>query len=501
MDDELTGKGKTLRELGLEGVENTKWVPAIGRNRIHAMIAGRPDWCISRQRSWGIPITVLRCTECGEPLATRNIFAKAAAAIEEGGVETWADLPIEQLKPAGTTCVKCGSDSFQKETDILDVWIDSGVSAAVVCDTHSQLSREDYGKFIYLEGSDQHRGWFHSSLLFNLAATGEKPYDTVVTHGFVLDGKGQKMSKSLGNTITPEETLKTLGADILRWWTASVDYNEDVRISKEILERSADAYRKIRNTLRFLLGALADFDPARDAVPEAQWSPLDAWAWASFGRLSDQVTTAYRTFQFLDVTQSLHGFCQLELSGRYFEILKDRLYCDDLDAQRRASCRTVCWKIAQGLTILLAPVLTFTADEVWENLPGVDGNVLEQRFPQGSGEPANPDWEQFWTIREAVQSAMEPHRAAKTIGTSLDAEVLLVLTEADQEALGRLGEPLEELLVISGLRLETGPDLQVVVSTHQGVKCPRCWNHKGGHGQGEDVDLCVRCAEVVGAQA
>jgi isoleucyl-tRNA synthetase len=501
MDDELTGKGKTLRELGLDGVENTKWVPAIGRNRIHAMIAGRPDWCISRQRSWGIPITVLRCTECGEPLATRNIFAKAAAAIEEGGVETWAELPIEQLKPAGTTCVKCGSDSFQKETDILDVWIDSGVSAAVVCATHSELSRADYGKFIYLEGSDQHRGWFHSSLLFNLAATGEKPYDTVVTHGFVLDGKGQKMSKSLGNTITPEETLKTLGADILRWWTASVDYNEDVRISKEILERSADAYRKIRNTLRFLLGALAEFDPARDAVPEPLWSPLDAWVWASFGRLSDQVTTAYRTFQFLDVTQSLHSFCQLELSGRYFEIIKDRLYCDDLDAQRRASCRTVCWKIAQGLTILLAPVLTFTADEVWENLPGVDGNVLEQRFPQGSGEPANADWDRFWTIREAVQSAMEPHRAAKTIGTSLDAEVLLVLTQGDQEALGRLGEPLEELLVISGLRQETGPDLQVEVSTHQGVKCPRCWNHKGGHGQGEDVDLCVRCAEVVGAQA
>ena len=501
MDDELTGQGRTLREAGLDGVEHTRWVPAIGRNRIHAMIAGRPDWCISRQRSWGTPITVLRCLECGESLAADEIFEKAAAAIEEGGIEAWADLPVEQLKPAGATCAKCGHEAFQKETDILDVWIDSGVSAAVVCDTHSELLREDYGHFIYLEGSDQHRGWFHSSLLFNLAAKGDKPYDTVVTHGFVLDGKGQKMSKSLGNTITPEETLKTFGADILRWWTASCDYNEDVRISREILERSADAYRKIRNTLRFLLGALADFDPARDEVPQAQWSPLDQWLWASFGRLADQVTNSYRDFQYMEVTQALHGFCQLELSGRYFEIIKDRLYCDELEGLRRKSCRTVLWKVAQGLTILLAPVLSFTADEVWENLPGVDGNVLEQRFPKGDGATASPDWDAFWTIREAVQSAMEPHRAAKTIGTSLDAEVRLALPEGDWAALARLGESLDDLLVVSGLVRETTPALQVEVSAHAGVKCPRCWNHKGGHGKGEDVDLCPRCAAVVEAQA
>jgi isoleucyl-tRNA synthetase len=501
MDDELAGKGQTLRELGLDGVENTKWVPAQGRNRIHAMIAGRPDWCISRQRSWGIPITVLRCSDCGEPLVAPGIFGQAAEAIEQGGVAAWAELPLEQLQPEGAACAKCGSEVFQKETDILDVWIDSGVSAAVVCATHSALTPDDYGKFIYLEGSDQHRGWFHSSLLFNLAATGNKPYDTVVTHGFVLDGKGQKMSKSLGNVITPEDTMKTLGADILRWWTASVDYNDDVRISKEILERSADAYRKIRNTMRFLLGALADFDPARDSVPEAQWSPLDQWVWASFGRLADQVTHAYRTFQFLDVTQNLHGFCQLDLSGRYFEIIKDRLYCDDLDSLRRRSARTVMHKLAQGLAILLAPVLTFMADEVWENLPGVDGNVLEQRFPQGSGAAAADDWERFWAIREAVQGAMEPHRAAKTIGTSLDADVLLVLADADQAAISRLGESLEDLLVISGLTLKAGPDLQVEVSAHQGVKCPRCWNHKGGHGKGDDADLCPRCAAVIEALA
>jgi isoleucyl-tRNA synthetase len=501
MDDELTGKGKTLRELGLEGVDATTWVPAQGRNRIYAMIAGRPDWCISRQRSWGTPITVLRCTECGEPLVRPEIFEKAAAAIEERGVEAWADLPLEQLKPKDAVCAKCSGTEFQKETDILDVWIDSGVSAEVVCITHSQLRPDDYGKFIYLEGSDQHRGWFHSSLLFNLAATGEKPYDTVVTHGFVLDGKGQKMSKSMGNTVTPEEILKTLGADILRWWTASVDYNDDVRISKQILERSADAYRKIRNTLRFLLGALADFDPARDQVPEDQWSPLDRWVWGSFGRLAGQVTEAYRNFQYLDVTQSLHGFCQLDLSGRYFEIIKDRLYCDAADSPRRRSCRTVCWKLAQGLAVLLAPVLSFTSDEVWENIPGAEGHVFEQRFPQGDDAAAPAHWERFWEIREAVQGAMEPHRAAKTIGTSLDAEVRLILDDADRALLGRLGEAPEDLLVVSGLVLEAGPDLQVEVGSHDGVKCPRCWNHKGGHGQGEDADLCPRCWDVFKAQA
>ncbi len=323
----------------------------------------------------------------------------------------------------------------------------------------------------------------------------------MVTHGFVLDGKGQKMSKSMGNVVTPEEILKTMGADILRWWTASVDYNDDVRISKEILERSADAYRKIRNTLRFLLGALADFDPARDQVPESQWAPLDRWVWDSFGRLAGRVTDSYRNYQYLDVAQSLHGFCQLDLSGRYFEIIKDRLYCDGADSARRRSCRTVCWKLAQGLAVLLAPVLSFTADEVWENIPGAEGHVFEQRYPEGRPDAAPADWERFWAIREAVQGAMEPHRAAKTIGTSLDAAVRLILPEADSLLLGRLGESPEDLLVVSGLALEPGPDLQVEVSSHAGVKCPRCWNHKGGAGRGEDADLCPRCWDVFRAQA
>jgi isoleucyl-tRNA synthetase len=497
MDDELKGFGKTLRELGLEGVDGTDWVPAQGRNRIYAMIAGRPDWCISRQRSWGTPITVLRCAECGEPFARPEIFEKAAAAIEEGGVEAWWQLPLEQLKPAGAVCAKCGGAEFQKETDILDVWIDSGVSGVVVSATHPRLRRTDYGHFIYLEGSDQHRGWFHSSLLFSLAATGAKPYDTVVTHGFVLDGKGQKMSKSLGNVVTPDEILKTYGADILRWWTASADYSDDVRISREILERSADAYRKIRNTLRFLLGALADFDPARDAVPEAQWTTLDHWVWRSYERLAEEVVQGYRTYQYLDVAQSLHGFCQLDLSGRYFEIIKDRLYCDAAGSPRRRSCRTVCWKLARGLAVLMAPVLSFTADEVWENIPGTEGHVFEQRFPEPPVEPVLPGWDRFWAIREAVQAAMEPHRAAKTIGTSLDADVRLILPEEDQALLGGLGESPEDLLVVSGLAAETGPDLQVEVGPHTGQKCPRCWSHRGGHGQGEHADLCPRCWDVV----
>jgi isoleucyl-tRNA synthetase len=506
MDDELFHTGKSLRELGLEGVEATQWVPPQGRNRIHSMIAGRPDWCISRQRAWGTPITVLRCSECGEPLVCPEIFEKAAIAIEKEGIEAWAELPLEQLQPADAKCTKCGSTLFQKETDILDVWIDSGVSAAVVCGTSPELRREDYGNFIYLEGSDQHRGWFHSSLLFNLAATGDKPYNTVVTHGFVLDGKGQKMSKSLGNVITPEEIMKTLGADILRMWTASVDISEDVRISKDILERNADAYRKIRNTLRFLLGTLAEFDPTKDAVPEAQWSPLDKWVWNAFQNLAKDVREAYLAYDFLKATQMILSFCQLELSGRYFEIIKDRLYCDGLDSPRRRSCRTVCHGLAKGMAILMAPVLSFTADEIWENIPSAEGHVFEQRFPTGGGAVEETSWSTLWSIKDALNQKLEPMRAAKEIGTGLDTRIGLSLDPELKPLLESLGETLEDLLVVSSVKIlpNGGSPLaaegfELTVEAHAGTKCPRCWNHRGGAGEGDDASLCSRCWDVVKA--
>jgi isoleucyl-tRNA synthetase len=498
MDDCLQD-GKSLRELGLEAVNATTWVPSVGKNRIHSMISTRPDWCISRQRAWGTPITVLRCVECGEPLIDAEVFKTAAAAIESDGVEVWSKLPLESLLPPNAVCSKCGSKSFQKETDILDVWIDSGVSATIVAETHSELRPDDYGDFIYLEGSDQHRGWFHSSLLFNVAVSGNKPYNTVITHGFLLDGKGQKMSKSGGNAMSPDEIVKTYGADILRLWVASADYHNDICISKEILDRCSDAYRKLRNTLRFMLGALDGFDHSKDVVPEEEWTPLDRWIWNVFCHLAKKVTQCYKDFDFLTASQSMLAFCQLDLSNRYFEIIKDRLYCDGESSARRRSCRTLCWKLANDLCILLAPIISFTADEVWGHIPGAQNSVFEQRFPQPGDAPALDDWRRFWEIREALQAATEPLRASKTIGTSLDAFVALTLPSADIALLAGLNERLEDLFVVSGLKIEEGGSLAIVVEPHGGTRCPRCWNHSGGAGQGDDVDLCPRCYAVVAA--
>ncbi|MCL1907970.1 MAG: isoleucine--tRNA ligase [Holophagaceae bacterium] len=495
--DENMPEGVSLRESGINGVESTAWVPPLGKNRIHSMISGRPDWCISRQRAWGTPITVLRCGECGEPLIDDGIFLKAADAIERGGVEAWSEMSLEGLLPPNAACSECKSKNFQKETDILDVWIDSGVSATIVAETHPELRPQDYGHFIYLEGSDQHRGWFHSSLLFNLAVSGKKPYDTVVTHGFLLDGKGQKMSKSQGNSITPDEIIKTMGADILRLWVASADYHSDISISREILDRTSDAYRKLRNTLRFMLGAIDGFDPSRDIVPEGKWTPLDRWIWNVFSSLTNKVVQSYNEFDFIGATQSILGFCQLDLSNRYFEIIKDRLYCDQASSPRRQSCRTLCYKLANNLCILMAPIISFTADEVWEHLPGTEKSVFEQRFPDFGDIPALSGWQRLWEIREAIQAAMEPHRASKAIGTSLDANLSLTLPKADLELLQGLGECLEDLFVVSGLEMKEGNLMEIGIEPHSGTRCPRCWSHSGGAGSGEDTDLCPRCNQAV----
>jgi len=494
-----------LRRNALEAIERVAWIPRWGRERIHGMVASRPDWCISRQRTWGVPIIALRCSGCGSVHSDAELVRHVAALVETEGSDVWFTRAPAELAVPGTVCRACGATKFECETDILDVWFDSGVSyAAVIEPTFGADAVSD----LYLEGSDQHRGWFHTSLLTSVATRRRAPYRAVLTHGFVLDGSGRKMSKSLGNVIAPQEIIKQYGADILRLWVAAEDYRDDVKISDEILRRLADSYRRVRNTARNLLGNLYDYDPARDAVPYDDLLELDRWA---LGRLSDFLTRcrrAYDAYEFHIVYHALNNFCSVDLSALYFDIVKDRIYCSARDSRERRSAQTTMYAILDALARAIAPVLSFTAEEIWLAKPGesTQASVLLCDFPEPEPEWSNvalaTRWERIWEIRAEVTKALEAQRKAGEIGHSLDARVVLSVSDADRVLLEGIGlQGLAYLFIVSQVELAEGAapaGLTVEVTQAKGAKCARCWNYSTAVATHEDHPLlCDRCYAVV----
>jgi isoleucyl-tRNA synthetase len=506
-----------LRKKCLEEIDRVAWVPKWGRDRIHGMVSGRPDWCVSRQRSWGVPITMIRCVECGEFADDETILNTIADMVAVEGADVWFMKQAEDFLPSGYRCRKCGCTGFSKEMDILDVWFDSGVSHAAVLDSDERLS---WPADMYLEGSDQHRGWFQSSLLASVGARGKAPYETVLTHGFVVDGSGKKMSKSLGNVIAPQEIIKGHGAEILRIWVSAEDYKDDIRISKEILNRLTEAYRKIRNTCRFMLGNLDDFD-YRDY--SGQLHEIDRWAMNSLQNLVRRVTRAYENFDFHEVFHSIHNFCVVDMSSIYFDILKDNLYTARADSPERRASQWVLSEVLSTLTRVMAPVLSFMAEEVWgqmadrikeQHVPQADReSVFFSSFPAVKEEYVAPDLEERWkkllAVRDDVNKALELKRAEKFIGNSLEAKVRIYLPEKERRLLEEYADFLPSFFLVSAVEINTEKSpgsyeggqiegLQVMVERAPGSKCQRCWNWSVKVGTFDDEpDLCDRCYQVI----
>ena len=500
-----------LREAALNAIDATRWIPDWGKARIENMVKSRPDWCISRQRTWGVPITLFVQKESGELHPnTVALIEQVAQRIEQQGIDTWFELdPAELL----------GEDAehYDKTTDTLDVWFDSGVTHACVLDQRGDLP---YPADLYLEGSDQHRGWFQSSLLTSVAIHNRAPYNSVLTHGFTVDADGKKMSKSLGNVVAPQKVVNALGADILRLWVASSDYSAEMTVSDEILKRAADSYRRIRNTARFLLANLNGFDPAAHMLDKADMLALDRWAVARTLQLQNDIVAAYREYNFHVIYQKLHNFCSEDLGGFYLDIIKDRQYTTQADSIARRSAQTALYHIAEAMCRWLAPILSFTAGEIWSHLPGEhdDSPLLHQWYDQlftlDDDEPLNMAfWQQLLQVRAAVSKQLETLRKDKAIGSSLDAEVTLFGDAALLNTLQQLGDELRFVLITSEAAVkplaeatddaaEADGDLQgrlkISARASDYEKCIRCWHHRADVGShAGHPQLCGRCVENV----
>ncbi len=497
-----------LRQNALAAIEQTRWIPAWGEERIADMVRKRPDWCISRQRAWGVPVALYACAHCGEPLRDPEVFERIAAAVEAGGVDAWfSGTDGDFLGAAERHCAACGHKEFQKVTDILDVWFDSGSTHAFVLERRAELhSPAD----LYLEGADQHRGWFQSSLLESVASRGRAPYQAVLTHGFTVDGEGRKMSKSLGNVIAPQEIIDRFGADILRLWVASEDYRGEIPISDNILQRLGESYRRIRNTARYILGNTHDFDPQHDALADAELLEMDRWMLGRCATVQQEIRTAYEQFQFHRVVQAMHNFCAIDLGGLYLDVLKDRLYTTQASSRARRSAQTVLARILDALLVWMAPILSFTAEEIWQHTPWRSAeSVFFASYPD-LGESAEPvldeTWQRLLALRDAVNAALEPLRQEKKIGSALDARVTVYANAEWQSRLQPRAAELPFLLLCSDFHLaelqpdmeECLPGLHITVAPYDVPKCPRCWHRREDIGSHPDhPEVCTRCAENV----
>jgi isoleucyl-tRNA synthetase len=505
-------QGKTLRETALAAIDHdVKWIPSWGHDRMYNMIANRPDWCISRQRVWGVPIPAVDCVKCGEALVTPALVDKAAAVFEKYGADAWYERPTEEFIPDGLSCPACGGTTFEREMNILDVWFDSGSSHEAVLSVRPELT---WPADIYLEGSDQHRGWFQSSLMVGLGTRGRPPFRQVLTHGFIVAEDGRKMSKSLGNSIEPYDIIKQSGADILRLWVSMSDYTQEVRLSKEILARVVEAYRKIRNTMRYLLGNLYDFDPAADVVPVAHLEEVDRYILARYGDMAQRMLRAYDEYEYGTIFHALNSFTTVDLSSFYNDVSKDRMYTLAPQSRQRRSAQSALYLMADGLTRLMAPILSFTADELWRFLPGRrEESVHMAVFPAAGALQPLVDhdllarWARLITIREDVLANIEPMRKDKRIGSSLQAKVVLTVTQADLAFLEPYADDLPMLFIVSEVELRPAPtDVaahqeakpRVTIERASGVKCERCWRYvRVVSTEPATAGLCERCQQAL----
>ena len=499
-----------IKQAAVDSCDGISWKPEWGKERMTSMITERSDWCISRQRKWGVPIPIFYCDQCGADIVTPETIDHIANLFHDHGSNIWFEKTADELVPEGFVCPKCGHKHFSKESDIMDVWFDSGSTHAAVVDQRDELH---FPADVYLEGGDQYRGWFQSSMLTSIATKGVAPYKQIITHGWTVDGEGRAMHKSLGNAVAPDEVIKDYGADMLRLWVSSADYTQDMRISKDILKQLSQAYLKIRNTARYMLGNLSGFNPDTDQVDYTALTPLDQWALARYNELIRTVRAAYDRYEFHGVYRAIYNFCVVDMSNFYLDIIKDRLYCGD-DADR-AAAQTALYQILDGMTRMLAPMLAFTSEEIWAAMPHAKADeascVLLNDIPDYNEKlclspELSAQWDKVIALRTDVNKALEAARGQKLVGKSLDAEVTLYLTAEGKEAFDAMGQhDLAAVCIVSkvtvvegdgqGVAGENFPGVTIAVAPSQAPKCSRCWAHNDQ--VDAETELCPRCAGVL----